>query len=154
MRRAILGSGIAATFLSIGYLVEGLGYPMGTLAQPGAGIYPAFVGVVFLMASLGTVVETLLNPPAGEIQWPRGRAGGRIFMIMAAAIGYVIVLRTLGYIFAAATIVFLTLHGMGLPSWRLKIALTIAFALGSYFVFHALLSIPLPQGIWREILSG
>ncbi len=147
MQRALLGVDITALILSVLYLIGALGYPMGTWEQPGPGRYPLFVGALLIIASIGSLVTHLLNPVKGELQFPKGRDLGRVVAVTTGAIGYVVLLPYAGHLLASVVTVLVVLQTMGLSSWLFKIGFTIAIALGSYYLFDVILSVPLPRGI-------
>ncbi|MBI5969056.1 MAG: tripartite tricarboxylate transporter TctB family protein [Deltaproteobacteria bacterium] len=148
MQRSVLGVNITALLLSALYLVGALGYPMGTLDRPGPGLYPLFTGILLVIASIGSLVTNLLNQLEKKINFPRGKDLGRVLTVIGGTIAYVLLLPYAGHLLASMAIVFIVLQTMGLPSWPLKIGFTIAIALGSFYLFDTLLSVPLPRGIF------
>jgi putative tricarboxylic transport membrane protein len=133
--------------LSIIYFATALGYPMGTLAQPGPGRFPVIVGALLIIASIGSFFGDWLKPTPGEVSLPKGKELGRVIAIIAGAIAYVIILPYVGHVLSSMVLVFVVLQSMGLSSWLSKIGITIAVALGSYYLFDVLLQVPLPKGI-------
>jgi hypothetical protein len=150
VKRAILIAGILGTVVSAFYVLMGLTYPRGTLVKPGPGIYPLFVGFIFLAGSVGTIIAAVSSPIPGNLEIPGMEARRRILTVLGGVLGYMLIISTLGYIPAAAEIVLVTLHGMGMRSWPLKIGLAVAFALGSYCLFGVLLMVPMPDGFWAR----
>jgi putative tricarboxylic transport membrane protein len=148
MQRVLLGVDIAALLLSVLYLIGAIGYPRGTMDQPGPGIYTLFVGSLLVIASIGSIVTDLLKPPRGKLILPKGRELGRVLIVTGASVAYVLLLPYAGHLLSAIMLVFFVLHTMGLTSWPMKIGFTIAIALGSYYLFDILLMVPLPRGIF------
>jgi putative tricarboxylic transport membrane protein len=148
MQRVLLGVDIAALLLSVLYLIGAIGYPRGTMDQPGPGIYTLFVGSLLVIASIGSIVTDLLKPPQGKLILPKGRELGRVLIVTGASVAYVLLLPYAGHLLSAIMLVFFVLHTMGLTSWPMKIGFTIAIALGSYYLFDILLMVPLPRGIF------
>jgi putative tricarboxylic transport membrane protein len=147
MQRALLGVDIAALVLSFLYLWGALGFPRGTMDQPGPGLYPLFVGTMLVIASIGSIVTDLVKPAQGELEIPKGKALGRVLIVAGAAAAYVLLLPYAGHLLSSIMLVFVVLHAMGMTSWAMKIGVTIAIALGSYYLFDILLMVPLPRGI-------
>jgi putative tricarboxylic transport membrane protein len=147
MRRALLTVDGVALLLSVLYLAGALGYPRGTMDQPGPGLYPLFVGVLLVVASLGSVVADLVKPAAGELEIPKGKDLGRVLTVLGGTAAYVLLLPFAGHLLSSVVVVFIVLHAMGLTSWPMKIGFTIGLALGSYYLFDILLKVPLPRGI-------
>ncbi len=148
MRGIILGIGAAGLIWSIIYLVVTVGYSRGTMASPGPGLYPLFIGVFLFVASAGTVLGIRSKAAQGQVDWPRGRGLWRVVSITAAGVMYVVLLPYSGHGIAAVVVTLIALQAMGGLGWPLKIGLTIAIALGSYYLFNVLLNVPLPRGIW------
>ena len=148
MQRTLLGVDSAALILSLLYLWGALGYPRGTMDQPGPGLYPLFVGTLLVIASIGSILTDLLKPAQGGLDMPTGKNLGRVLIVAGAAAAYVLLLPYAGHLLSAIMLVFVVLHAMGLTSWPMKIGVTIAIALGSYYLFDVLLMVPLPRGIF------
>jgi len=148
MQRVLLGVDIAALLLSVLYLIGAIGYPRGTMDQPGPGIYTLFVGSLLIIASIGSIVTDLLKPAQDKLVLPKGRGLGRVLIVTGASVTYVLLLPYAGHLLSAIMLVFFVLHTMGLTSWPMKIGFTIAIALGSYYLFDILLMVPLPRGIF------
>ena len=85
MQRTLLGVDIAALVLSFLYLWGALGYPRGTMDQPGPGLYPLFVGTLLVIASIGSILTDLLKPAQGELDIPKGKNLGRMLIVAGAA---------------------------------------------------------------------
>lgn len=146
MQRALLAVDGAALLLSAIYLWIALGYPRGTMDQPGPGLYPLFVGVLLVVTSIGSIVTDLLKLAQGELEIPKGKDLGRVLTVLGGAAGYVLLLLYAGHLLSSILVVFVVLHAMGLTSWPMKIGFTIGLALGSYYLFDILLKVPLPRG--------
>ena len=147
MRRALLGMDVAALLLGVLYLWVAFGYDRGTLDQPGPGFYPQFVGTLLVIASICSMVTHLLRPAQRKLVLPKGRDLGRVLSVMAGTVAYVILLNYAGHLLSSILVVFIVLHTMGMTSWPMKIGLTIAIALGSYYLFDVVLKVSLPRGI-------
>jgi putative tricarboxylic transport membrane protein len=148
MQRTLLGVDIAALILSFLYLWGALDFPRGTMDQPGPGLYPLFVGTLLVIASIGSIVTDLVKPAQGELEIPKGKPLGRGLMVLGASAAYVLLLPYAGHLLSSIVLVFVVLQTMGLTSWPMKIGVTIAIALGSYYLFDILLMVPLPRGIF------
>ena len=149
MRRALLGTNVVALALGSVYLWMAFGYERGTPSQPGPGFYPQCVGALLVLAALCSLVSDLRRHLEGEWILPKGRELGRLLSVMAGIAGYVALLNFAGHLLSATLLVFVVLHTMGLRSWPVKIGLTVAFALGSYYLFDVLLMVSLPRGIFE-----
>lgn len=148
MRRALLGTLIVAMMLAVAYLAEAMRYPRGTMAQPGPGLFPLAVGVLLLIAALGTGLEARLRRTWGDMDWPRGSDGLRVLAVLAASLGYVLLLPRLGHPVAGTLVTLAVLQVMQLRGWVVKLSLSLLIGLGSYYLFALVLGVPLPTGIW------
>lgn len=147
MQKILLRVGIISIGLSVSYFAGALSYSVGTLAQPGPGLYPLFVGALLILASVGVFVSTLLRPSVKSIEFPEGRGIRQLLSITAVMIVYGVALPYTGHLLAAAIVVFGVLQAMGLRRWYIKIGLTVALSLGSFYLFDILLKVPLPRGV-------
>ena len=148
MRRALLGTLIVAMLLAVAYLAEAMRYPRGTMAQPGPGLFPLAVGALMLIAALGTGLEARSRKTWEEMDWPRGLDALRVLGVLAASLGYVLLLPHLGHPVAGTLVTLAVLQMMQLRSWVVKLTLSLVIGLGSYYLFAVLLGVPLPTGIW------
>lgn len=148
MRRALLGTSIAALLLAVAYLAEATRYPRGTMAQPGPGLFPLAVGALLLIAALATGLEVRFRRTWEDMDWPRRSDALRALAVLAASLGYVILLPRLGHPVAATLVTLAVLQMMQLRGWALKLGLSLVIGLGSYYLFAVMLGVPLPGGIW------
>ena len=148
MRRAFLSLAAANMALAILYLAASWQYPMGTISEPGPGLFPVLVACLWLMASVGTGWGAVCKATQGQIEWPRGASLGRMGVILAALLAYMLLLSNIGHSIAAVVATFMALQALGGLRWPLKIGLAVAFGLGSYYLFDTLLGVPLPRGTW------
>ncbi len=140
---SVVGVGLTAI-----YAFESIHYPWGTLAQPGPGFYPAFVAVFLIAGFLGTGLEGLLAKSSRRVEWPKGDSFRRVLVIAGGGMGYVFLLPVVGHPVAGGMVTLIVLQAMKLPSWPLKIGLSAANGVGSFFLFSTLLGVPLPLGFW------
>ena len=78
------------------------------------------------------------------------RAAG---MLLIGA-GYLVVVNTIGYVPAVALLVLATARFVGRPWSAELILLAAGVALLYYLLFHGLLGIPLPPGVWPGLWRG
>ena len=148
MRRALLGTLIVAMLLAVAYLAEAMRYPRGTMAQPGPGLFPLAVGALMLIAALGTGLEARSRKTWEEMDWPRGLDALRVLGVLAASLGYVLLLPHLGHPVAGTLVTLAVLQMMQFRGWVVRLTLSLVIGLGSYYLFAVLLGVPLPTGIW------
>jgi hypothetical protein len=133
------------------YLTQALKLPLGTVARPGAGFYPVAVAVFACVVGLVARVHAFRTPRlAGpDVAADPETAGQRrrvLAMIIALA-GFCVAMPWVGYPIAACVFVIAGLRGLD-SRWTVAIPIGVVSALGSYYVFAALLDVPLPRGPW------
>jgi putative tricarboxylic transport membrane protein len=148
MQRALLGTAVVAILLAGAYLAEAMRYPRGTMAQPGPGLFPLAVGMLMLIAALATGLESWSRKTWGKMDWPRAADALRVLAVLAASLGYFLLLPRLGHPVSATLVTLAVLQIMSLQGWVLKLGFSLAIGLGSYYLFSVLLGVPLPAGIW------
>lgn len=149
-RKHLRVTGILGLILAFLYLLEGSRYPQGSMAQPGPGLYPSLVGSVLLFSASALVLEAVFDPSEPSVGWPSGSARRRFLAVLGATLSYILLLPYLGHALAASLLTLAVLHSMGRSSWPVKIMLSFAVSLASYYVFVLLLGIPLPPGVWSH----
>lgn len=135
------------------YLANGWSLPLGTTARPGPGFYPLAVGGFGAAVALAWVVSALRRArtvttvgagslPVGPDLWRVGATAGLL-------VAFCLLLPLTGYPLAALLFAGLLLRGLG-ARWTTTLAVAIAGALGSYYLFGVLLGVPLPHGVFFD----
>lgn len=130
------------------YLFEGRGLKMGTMDAPGPGVFPLVVGVIFAFVCLGVIADALLTGEAGTATFPRGRDLGRLIVVFAAFVAYVLLLEVLGFLIASTLFVAFYNRVVGKVSWLWSVVCGAAVAVSVWVVFDLLLEVRLPEAIW------
>ena len=66
---------------------------------------------------------------------------------VAALVGFCLVMPWIGYPLSALAFVAIVLQRLG-SRWPAALAIAVASAAGSYYLFAVLLDVPLPRGPW------
>ena len=137
--------------MGVFYLVQALKLPLGTVARPGAGFYPVAVAVFACLVGLVATAQAFrarrvaLSEAAAE---PDAVAMRRRVGITAVALaGFCLAMPWIGYLAAAAAFVIVVLRGLG-SRWSTALAIGVASAAASHYLFAVLLDVPLPRGPW------
>jgi hypothetical protein len=117
--------------------------PLGTFRQPGPAYIPILLALLLLFFGSLLAVTSRHAPGLSSIQWREGRHAA---VILAACISAGFGLERLGYRFTVLLILFCLLKIVEKRGWFLSSTLSFALAFGSFFLFHMLLRVPLPQG--------
>jgi hypothetical protein len=134
-----------ATLVLIGLVTvwQSRAYPLGSLHRPGPAYMPVLLAVLLIVFGVAVFATGSRTQRLREVGWHEWRHAVAIFAACAfAAWG----LERLGYrLTMAAVLAFLVLvlERRGLV---LGLALTVAMAWGSFYLFDTLLKVPLPRG--------
>jgi putative tricarboxylic transport membrane protein len=104
---------------------------------PGPGFFPLVLGLI--VATLAAI--NILRPEVDRIELPQLR---RILLILAALVGYAILLEPLGYVVSTALLLLFLFAALAERRqwWQPVSALVVSCA--TYYVFRLVLSVPLP----------
>jgi hypothetical protein len=136
----------AGTFFaafSLAVLWETRKIPLGFLAEPGPGAMPMLLAIVLLVCSLALVVGGGSARRLSSLRWEEWR---HALFILGTCSFMALAIERLGYrltVLAALLVLVSVLEKRG---WIAGLAFAAGFSFGSYYVFHSLLQVPLPQG--------
>jgi hypothetical protein len=120
-------------------------YPLGTLQEPGPGYTPLVVAIFLATTALLIIVRGRSSPHVSDTPWPE--APRAIVILLACGVA-TYALEEVGYrITIAALLVFF----LGVIERRKPLAVaavSLGFALLSYYLIGDLLKVPLPRGPW------
>jgi putative tricarboxylic transport membrane protein len=156
----------AALILGAGLVYESmaLNMPRGDLAHPGPGFFPMIVGIFMLATTLASLLKEILSrkqgatsalsPLAnGDAVIPERRDVKKTFQLMALMIAYLFVLTPLGFPIAICAFLAIAIRIFGYRRWLPTLAMAVVIAAISYVSFVLWLKVPLPLGIFEEILG-
>lgn len=112
-------------------------------------------GLAVLLILRGLVLKPQPSrEPAGEAANETPRAHLRALGMLALGVAYLLVVPTLGYAVSVALLVgAVALYNHRQPSLGLALV-AVAVATGFYILFVRLLDIPLPPGIWPDLIPA
>jgi hypothetical protein len=133
------------------YLVASLTFPLGSAARPGPGFFPVGIGAFLCAVAVLFLVTAFRQRPAmggtdPAAAMPRD-ARQRVAATAAGLIGFCLLLPWIGYPLAAFGFVTLLLRWLGDGRWAGVLAFAVVSAGASYYLFAALLGVPLPRGV-------
>jgi putative tricarboxylic transport membrane protein len=130
--------------IGAGYSIAAFSYPVGTLVSPGPGLFPLIAGLTMTLAGLVATIAESRAPSIAALEL--GESFRRVPMLVAALVGYAIVLKPVGFLVASTTLVVLALVILGRRrAWRV-VTIAVALSAGTWMTFR-LLGVPLPQGL-------
>ena len=157
----------AGLILAVGLVYGGmaLNMPRGSLAQPGPGFFPMTIGIFLVATALGCLLQEVLPRKKGkepaasplpnqESAAPDDRNVKKTLQLLALMIGYVLALKTLGFLISIFIFLVVAIRIFGYRRWLPALAMATFIAGISYVSFILWLKVPLPMGILEEILLG
>ena len=156
----------AGLMLAVGVIYESmaLSMPRGSLAYPGPGLFPMLVGAIIIATALGCLLQEIVprlrarEPAASSL--PGGNAGAaeernvsKTVQLTALMIGYIFLLKPLGFPLAICAFLALAIRIFGYRKWLPTLAMAALISGISYVLFVVWLKVPLPMGILEEVLG-
>jgi len=130
--------------IGIAVIVWSIRLQVGTLLRPMSGFFPFLVGFGIIALSLILLVQGWLGrsaAPKAYGNWQRP-----LIMVVGLAV-YSVILDPLGYILSTFFIAAVTLRILGVTSWKVIGASSLALSFSVYFLFTRLLGVELPAGV-------
>jgi putative tricarboxylic transport membrane protein len=148
MRRSTIAASLILAGLAGLILFEASRLAFGSIRVPQTGFFPSILATLLLFFSIALLVQTRRQAD-GESREPpiESEAWIRISITLAAMLGFALVLEKLGFLLSTFTLMLLLLRVIEAQKWSRVIAVALATALISYFLFARLLNIPLPAGV-------
>jgi putative tricarboxylic transport membrane protein len=122
---------------------------IGSFGKPGPGFVSFYASIFFICFTVLMLIMSFIEKKGAaklSDSW-KGLYWGNVLLIIAASIIYLLLMEPLGYLLATFGFMLL-LFGLGkMKPWVVLISTTLAVT-GSYYLFHILLKVPLPRGIF------
>jgi putative tricarboxylic transport membrane protein len=156
----------AGLILAVGLIYEGMALymPQGRLSYPGPGFFPLMIGAFLIVTALGCLLQEVLPRKRGEgptalplpnqdSAAPGDRNVKKTFQLMALMIGYILVLKPLGFLISICAFLVVAIRIFGYRRWFPTLAMAAIIAAISYVSFVLWLKVPLPLGILEDVLG-
>jgi hypothetical protein len=137
-------SGAAFAVFSALVLWESSKIPFGTLADPGPGALPMLLGSTLLACSLFVMLAGT-SARLDAIEWSEWRHG---VAILGTLVFMALAMETLGYRVTIFGGLFVLVAVVERKGWVAGMIFAAAFAFGTYGLFHTLLHVQLPRGVF------
>ncbi len=134
-----------ATLVLIGLVTiwQSRAFPLGSLHRPGPAYMPVLLAILLIVFGMAVFAMGSRARRLGEVGWHEWRHAVAIFAACAfAAWG----LERLGYRLTIAAVLAFLILALERRGLVLGLALTVAMAWGSFYLFDTLLKVPLPRG--------
>jgi len=149
LKRPDVLSGLTLVCLALLAWVGASDLPIGTLHQPGAGFLPRHLALLMAVLAAILFVGGCRTRAASVAGLWSDRAGlARVGGVLAALIGYVLVVETAGYLLTTAALFLVMLHWIGRRGWAVTLTVALLASGGSYLLFARWLMVSLPGGAW------
>ncbi len=136
-------AGGALVLIGLVALWESRRFPLGSLHRPGPAYMPVLLALLLILFGLAIAAMGARSGRFVDIGWHEWRHAVAIFAACAfAAWG----LELLGYRLTMAAVLAFLLLVLERKPLALSLAVTVALAWGSFFLFDTILRVPLPRG--------
>jgi hypothetical protein len=136
--------------ISLLILFSSLELGIGSLRKPGAGFIPFVASILVLPLSLVVLIMGMKGSPPGQEKRPfvRWQNLTKMISLVVGLSGYVMFLKSLGYVIAAFLLMFLMFFIYNPKKWCTHIVAAVIVAAVSFCVFRTL-GVELPAGIFH-----
>jgi putative tricarboxylic transport membrane protein len=124
--------------------------PIGTFRVAGTGMFPLILGIILMLLSgifvlrifyQGMAVKIKKEPSPESSESPL-----QLILFLGAMVSATLFFNQLGYPLISFLLMLGLLRTLGIKRWGLNILISVATAVGSYFLFVKWLDIPMPKG--------
>jgi putative tricarboxylic transport membrane protein len=136
-------SGGAIALFALFVIWESRSLPLGTLRQPGPAFIPALLALLLLVLGASVMLSGGRARPYSSIDWSEWR---HALAILAVSLFSLFAIERLGYRLTVMLFLLFLVRVMEKRGWTLSLAFAVTLAFGSFFLFHDVLRVPLPQG--------
>ncbi len=156
----------AGLMLAVGlvYEIMALNMPRGSFAYPGPGLFPMIIGTFMIATALGCLLQEIVprlrekKPEASALPSTddadaEQRNVAKTIQLTALLVGYILVLKPLGFPIAICAFLAIAIRIFGYRKWLPTLAMAAAITAVSYVSFVIWLAVPLPMGILEDILG-
>ena len=136
-------SGSALVLFALLVIWESRQLPLGTFRLPGPAFVPVLLASLLAIFGLILIVSARRAPLLSSLSWTEWRHTLAILAMCAFA---VFAIERLGYRVTMLLALTFLLKRVERRGWVLSLTFAFALSFGSFFLFHSVLRVPLPQG--------
>ncbi len=140
---------IALFFIGVVFLIESLRVGLGSVHHPRSGFLPFFTGVALSIIAFYSVLKNFWaakREKGRDMEKFFGRFAFNVGKIVAAMIGYVLVLPWLGYMLSTIILFIILFRVGGFRRWALILFCSLLTTTISYLIFSSCLNLRFPKG--------
>ena len=146
--KADRAGGVLVFALGAVFSHQGAKLPPGSDGAPGAGFFPMWVGIALMILSLPLIFKRDKASKSLKELIPREKEGLRVILAFVPLVIYTLLLKPLGFIIATFALFLFLLQVFERGRWGVAIIISLAAALGSYWIFVKFFSLMLPEGVF------
>jgi putative tricarboxylic transport membrane protein len=136
--------GIVFLFIATVFTVGGIRLQIGSPTEPQPGFFPFLGGITLIILAGILLFQAWQGKSSGTQAF--GKLWGPLILTVGL-VAYVAALEIVGYIIATTMLSAIVLRILGTKSFWVMSAISLILGVGSYFIFDALLGVPLPVGV-------
>ncbi len=136
-------SGAALALFASAVIWESRSLPLGSFRQPGPAYMPVLLALILLVFGLLIAGTGGRAAPLASISWREWRHAAAI---LAVSVFATLGMERLGYRLTVFVMLTFLVKFVERKGWGLTIALALAIAFGSFYLFYTALRVPLPLG--------
>jgi putative tricarboxylic transport membrane protein len=136
--------GLFFLFLAMVFTVGGIRLGLGTPMEPQPGFFPFLGGMTLIILAGILLVQGWQGRSSGTQAF--GKLWGPL-ILTTGLVAYVAALEITGYIIATTILSAIVLRVLETKSFWVLSVISLSLGVGSYFIFHELLGVPLPVGV-------
>lgn len=136
--------------ISVVVCLESLRAGLGTFRYPGPGFFLFLSGSILgVLTIILFITSILMKTQGGETKHPwREKKWRNVILVLTSLFLYAFFINKIGYLITTFGLLTFFLGMIGKPRLLMQMAGALITTFVTYFVFHFLLAIPLPKGIF------
>jgi hypothetical protein len=124
--------------------------PIGTFRMGGTGMFPLCLGILLMILSGAFTLKIFFQGKEEQVKKgapiESSESPIQLILFLGAMALATLFFNQLGYPLISFLLMVALLRILGIKRWRLNILISVATAVGSYFLFVKWLDIPMPKG--------
>lgn len=118
----------------------------------GPEFFPQVLALMLFLASASLIIQAFRGNALKTLEKIDKQGFVRATITLIIAIAYVFLMNVLGFYLSTIIFLFVVMTFLGQKKLWIRVLVTLAVATAVYSLFHYLLKIPLPEGIFYEAI--